>query len=113
MIRRYHIHLRLDCDAGFPASKARDAFTGMEELTVEVSQAQYGSSDYEMLRLFEGVRAVKKARIIGSIKSFPEYATWLENAMMAAEGMKVPGLGEDKVKEPSSYDMWIVSSLTL
>lgn len=111
LIRRYHIHLRLDCDANFTAAKAKEAFTGMEELTVEVSQAQYGSSDYKMLKLFERVRGVKKAQIIGSITSFPEYASWLQETMMIPEGIEILelGHGEDKTKPVGPYDMWIVS----
>src|SRR5436190_12918122 len=32
-IKRYHIYVRLDCDAHFTAAKARDAFSGVNELT--------------------------------------------------------------------------------
>lgn len=66
--------------------KVQNAFTGVEELTIEVFQAQLGGSDYSVLRRFEGVRGVKRARIYGSIYAFPEYAKWLQNAMMSPVG---------------------------
>jgi hypothetical protein len=85
-ISRYHIRVRLDCEPRFSAMKVQNAFTGVEELTIEVFQAQLGGSDYSVLRRFEGVRGVKRARIYGSIYAFPEYAKWLQNAMMSPVG---------------------------
>jgi hypothetical protein len=81
-IRRYHIRVRLDNDPNFFAGKATKAFSGMDELTIEVFQAQFGSSDYKTLKLFEGVRGVKRARIYGSVVAFPEYVKWLQASMM-------------------------------
>lgn len=52
LISRYHIRVRLDCDPNFTAKNAALSFTGMEELSIEVFQAQFGSSDYQVLRLF-------------------------------------------------------------
>jgi hypothetical protein len=92
MIRRYHIYVRLDCDARFSAEAARDAFTGVESLTVEVFQAQFGSSNNEALKPLEKIRAVRTARVFGSVTGFPEYAAWLENAMMSSEGCEVLAL---------------------
>ena len=65
LIRRYQIRVRLDCDPNFSAKTASDAFSGIEELTIEVFQAQFGGSDYKVLRLFEGIRGVKKVKIYG------------------------------------------------
>lgn len=88
-IRCYHIRLRLDNDPNFSAEKARRAFSGVEELTIEVFQAQFGSSDQKALRLFEGVRGVGRARIYGSVVAFREYVEWLQTSMMALEDRKV------------------------
>ncbi|KAL3423415.1 hypothetical protein PVAG01_05162 [Phlyctema vagabunda] len=95
-IRRFHIRVRLDNDPNFSARAARQAFSHMEELTVEVFQAQYGSSDNKVLRLFEDIRGVKRARVYGSILAFPKYAKWLEHAMMSCEGVRIedPGVIE-------------------
>ncbi|KAJ5050496.1 uncharacterized protein L3040_002375 [Drepanopeziza brunnea f. sp. 'multigermtubi'] len=72
LIRRFHIRVRLDCDPNFSAKKATESFTGMEELTIEVFQAQFGGSDYEVLTLFEDIRGVKRARVYGSVRAFPD-----------------------------------------
>lgn len=107
MIKRYHIYVRLDCDPRSTVEAARDAFTGMEELTVEVFKSQFGSSDYTVLRLFEEIREVKRARVFGSITAFPEYICWLENAMMSPKGMSVVEYGENG---PAVVrDLWTVS----
>jgi hypothetical protein len=110
MIRRYHISVRLDCDPNFSAKKAQEAFTGVEELTLEVFQAQFWSSDYKVLKLFEGIRGVKKARIYGSVQAFPDYVYWLERAMMATESNYVENFGEVGALNVRLYDMWIVSA---
>lgn len=88
-ISRYHIRVRLDCDPRFSAMKAQKAFTGCEELTIEVFQAQFGGSNYSVLMRFDGIRGVKKARIYGSVYAFPEYTKWLEDAMMSPLGNTV------------------------
>lgn len=109
MIRRYYIRVRLDCDPNFSAKNAKEAFTGVEELTLDVFQAQFGSSDHEVLKLFEGIRDVKKATIYGSITGFPEYANWLETSMMTPEGIEVPGYGEIETSNVRTYEIWTVS----
>ena len=106
MIKRYHIYVRLDCDPRFTVETVRDAFTGIEELTVEVFQSQFGSSDYTILRLFEGIRGVKHARVFDSITAFPEYICWLENAMMSPKGMSVVDYGESEAEVVR--DLWTV-----
>jgi hypothetical protein len=108
LITRYHIHVRLDCDPNFSREKAKEAFSGMEELTIEVFQAQYGSSDYKVLRLFEGVRGVKRVRVYGSITGFPEYVQWLQDSMMAGEGETRQFETRDGESAVRKYDLWIV-----
>ncbi|ESZ90766.1 hypothetical protein SBOR_8837 [Sclerotinia borealis F-4128] len=82
IINKYYIVVRLDCDPNFSAVKAEDAFNGMEELTIRVEQSTYRGSDYEVLRLFEGVRDLKKAKVYGSVSGFPAYVEWLQDVMM-------------------------------
>ena len=112
LIQRYHINIRLDCDPNFSMAKATDAFSGVEELTVEVFQAQFGSSDYKVLRLFEGVRDVKRARVYGSVTAFPEYVSWLEAAIVTPKGNTVEVFDKEKVipLQVKPYDIWTVST---
>lgn len=109
-ISKYHIRVRLDCDPNFSTLQARDAFTGVEELTIEVAQAQYGSSDYKVLRKFEGVRGVKRARIYGSVTSFPEYAAWLEQSVVTPGDQRVEEFDKERfdVGALKKYDIWTV-----
>jgi hypothetical protein len=111
LIQRYHIRVRLDCDPNFSLKEANHSFTGIEELTIEVFQAQFGSSDYKVLRLFEGVRGVKRARIYGSVTSFPEYVQWLETAMVTPRDGVVERFDKERAvtSQVRSYDIWTVS----
>lgn len=107
LIRRYHIRVRLDCDPNFTAQRASDAFTGVDDFTIEVFQAQFGSSDHKVLRLFEGIRGVEQARIYGSVIEFPEYVQWLHGSMMAAVGSEVEPFDKGKVGQAQvrGYDI--------
>lgn len=78
------MRVRLDNDPNFTKEQATRAFSGMEEVTIEVMQSQYGGSDYRALKLFEDVRDVKQACIYGSTTFFLDYTGWLENAMMSS-----------------------------
>lgn len=89
LIRRYRLRVRLDCDPNFSAKQAEDSFTGVEELFIEAFQVQFGGSDYSVLKLFEGVRGVKRATISRSVMGFPEYVEWLQRSMMAPVGCDV------------------------
>ncbi|PSS12890.1 hypothetical protein M430DRAFT_36116 [Amorphotheca resinae ATCC 22711] len=89
LMTRYHIRVRLDCDPNFSAHQAEKAFTGVEELVIEVFQAQFGSSDHKVLRLFERIRGVKRVKVYGSVSAFPEYVSWLEDTMMSPVGSEV------------------------
>jgi hypothetical protein len=111
LIQRYHIRVRLDCDPNFSLKKATDAFTGVEELTIEVFQAQFGSSDYKVLRLFEGIRGVKRAKVYGSVTAFPEYVEWLETTLVKPKEGVVEVFGKERVvtSQVRPYDIWTVS----
>lgn len=111
LIRKFHIRVRLDCDPNFSAKKASIAFTGVEELTIEVFQAQYGSSDYKVLKLFESVRGVKRARIYGSVTAFPGYVEWLQDTMMTPRDEESDMFAKDSfmIGQVRPYDIWTVS----
>jgi hypothetical protein len=81
----------------------------MEELTIEVIQAQYGSNDYENLKLFEGVRSIGTVRIFGSVTSFRGYVHWLQSTMMAQPDEMVVPFGEAESTVVCKHDLWIVS----
>jgi hypothetical protein len=110
LIRKYHLRIRLDCDPAFTWKQTQEAFTGVEELTIEVFESQFGSSDAKVLRLFEGVRGVKEAKIYGSIAAFPEYVPWLEDSIMRSKDEPVVQIGADVSPKPVTrcYDMWSV-----
>ena len=81
----------MDNDPNYSAADVTKAFNGVEELTIDVFQAQFGSSDYEVLRLFEGVKGVKKITVMGSISAFPEYVEWLKSSITTPAGVEVVG----------------------
>jgi len=93
--------VRLDTDPRFTASEVSAAFSGAESLEVEVWQAEYGSVDLRVLKLFEGVRGVRRARVCGSVGG--KYARWLEDVMMREVGGMVEGFVE---LEEDAYDLW-------
>jgi len=78
-IRRWRIQVRLDCDARFTEEDVTKAFTGCEELEIEAKEAMFRGAGNAVLMLFAGVRAVKSARVIGSVDR--EFAEWLEESM--------------------------------
>ncbi|KFY48683.1 hypothetical protein V495_01102 [Pseudogymnoascus sp. VKM F-4514 (FW-929)] len=59
-------------------------------------QSQFKGSGNGVLRLFEGVRGVRRARIFGSISEWPEYVAWLQRRMMSKEGSDLLGSGGRK-----------------
>lgn len=85
MIRRYHISIRLDTDPRFDRKRLQESFSSAEELEVQVSQAMYGGCDFSVLELFEDIRGIGKARVVGSIGD-GRYAAWLEASMMSPCG---------------------------
>lgn len=111
LIKRYRIYVRLDCDIHFTSEAAKQAFSGIDELTVEVSQTQFGSSNCDNLRVFETIRGVKQAKVFGSV-GFEHYHRWLESVMMAPEGKDVDGFDVEIVNRKGGHDLWTVSSHT-
>lgn len=112
LMRRFHLRVRLDCDPNYSGEALVRAFSGIEELEVEVFQASYGNSDFHVLELFAGIRGVRRARVFGSVAR--EFASWLEGCMESAVGVNsmgwdrggFEGLGvHDKVL--GGYDVWV------
>ena len=96
MIRRYCIRIRLDVDAPWTAEAVTKAFSGVEELVIEVWQASFGTCGVGVLEPFAGVRRVGKASIGGSVGG--GFARWLEGVMM--------GSAEEVEWEGSRWDGW-------
>lgn len=88
LIRKWFLRVRLDTDPRFDRVQAAEAFSGVEELEIEAFQAMFSSSDYAVLELFEGVRGVGKARVLGSVGD-GKYAEWLASCMMLPAGTEV------------------------
>lgn len=105
LIRRFCLYLRLDTDPRFTAAQVEASFTGAEELDVEVFQSMYGACDFTKLRLFEGVRGVKKAVVDGSVGD-GKYASWLAHTMMLPEGAGVQPYTEEYVGGHRAWDAW-------
>lgn len=89
LIRRWYLKARLDCGPFWTAERVAEAFTGVDELTVEVWQSMYGGGGGEVLRLFCGVRGVKRVRIWGSTTGLERYVRWLEDVMASPVGTEV------------------------
>ncbi|KAK0639034.1 hypothetical protein B0T16DRAFT_307466, partial [Cercophora newfieldiana] len=86
-VRRWHLRLRLDTPAPWPVEKITEAFTGAEELVVQVWQATFmGGVGAETLRRFEGVRGVRRVSIRDAPPGFEGYTAWLEGRMRLPEG---------------------------
>lgn len=86
LVRRWSLRARLDCGPFWDAEKVERAFTGAEELTVEVLQSAFGECGNEVLRIFEGVRGVRRVRIWGSTTGMEGYVRWLEGVMRSLAG---------------------------
>jgi hypothetical protein len=97
------VSVRLDTDARFTAEQVCAAFSGQEFVEVEVWQAMFASSDLGVLRLFEGVRGVKAAKVSGSVGT--EYKKWLETVMMSSDGENVMKW-EAEANRTTDYDVW-------
>ncbi|KXJ85158.1 hypothetical protein Micbo1qcDRAFT_128483 [Microdochium bolleyi] len=88
LLTRFRIRLRLDVDPRFTASEAATHFSGRYEVVVEVLRPSWrsgplGTGPPENLRLFEGVRGVRRARVEGSLGGIKDYAHWLQGLMMS------------------------------
>ena len=81
------------------------AFTGVEELVVEVFQSSFQACDYRALEAFEGIRGVGRARVGGSVGRL--FAEWLEMCMMSLPGKEVGrAVGEEWEGERGLYEVW-------
>ncbi|KAH0135745.1 hypothetical protein KCU67_g16247, partial [Aureobasidium melanogenum] len=70
-------------DARFTAEQLEQAFSGAEELEIEYFQPAYGYGDNSTLKLFESIRGVGRAKVIGGSGCDPEYARALEAMLMS------------------------------
>ncbi|WPG99849.1 Hypothetical protein R9X50_00266900 [Acrodontium crateriforme] len=105
LIRRYYIHVRLDVDARYSMAQVTEAFSGADELSIDVSQAMYGSCSFDVLALFEGVRGVRKAQVRGSTGD-GKYARWLAGVMELPLGTDPEGFCEEHVARSNGRDAW-------
>ncbi|KAI7587732.1 hypothetical protein KC316_g4874 [Hortaea werneckii] len=107
LIRKFSLHVRLDTDPRFTSVQAEESFNGVEELEIEVFQAMYGSCDFSVLALFEGVRGVGRAVVRGSVGD-GRYAGWLAESMMCPPGgERLLGFGEEGIiGRAPGRDVW-------
>lgn len=89
-IRRFHLRVRLDCDPQYDADAVAAAFTGIDELNIEIWEAMFGGAGHGALRVFECVRGVKRVMIWGSTSGIEDYVSWLEGVMRSDIGRTVP-----------------------
>jgi hypothetical protein len=80
MMKRWHLTVRLDIDPRFDFNQCTFAFSGVEYLELYVWQAAGNCDADTVLRLFEGIRGVKVARVSGSVDL--SRRLWLESLMM-------------------------------
>ncbi|KAI6900515.1 hypothetical protein KC318_g10540 [Hortaea werneckii] len=106
LIRKLSLHVRLDTDPRFTSVQAEESFNGVEELEIEVFQAMYGSCDFSVLGLFEGVRGVGRAVVKGSVGD-GRYAGWLAESMMCPPGCeRLLGVGDGEFGGREGKDVW-------
>ncbi|KAK5109268.1 hypothetical protein LTR62_007142 [Meristemomyces frigidus] len=110
-IRRYYIHVRLDVDPRFTRLQVEESFMGVAELDIEVFQSMYASCDFSVIRLFEGVRGVKKAVVRGSVGD-GKYAEWLARSMMSGVADEVPAYSETYMGGNKGWDDWLARHST-
>ncbi|KAI0381728.1 hypothetical protein F5Y04DRAFT_58836 [Hypomontagnella monticulosa] len=99
LITRFHVCVRLDASPGYDGAAVAAQLSGKEEVVLEAWQAMWRGSGPDVLRLFEGVRGVRRARVVGSVSGFEEYASWLEKAMMREVGARVEPFPWDAERE--------------
>ncbi|MCJ1380042.1 hypothetical protein MMC17_003145 [Xylographa soralifera] len=94
LIRKWRISVRLDTDPNWSKRQVTDAFTGVEELRVDVWEASFGAAGVRVLEGFWGVRGVGKARVRGCVER--GMGSWLERVMQSETGAEVAAWnGED------------------
>ncbi|KAI1391094.1 uncharacterized protein F4822DRAFT_172632 [Hypoxylon trugodes] len=89
LIARLHVCIRLDAEPRYDSKMAATQLSGREEIVLETYQVSWRGSGPDALRLFEGVRGVRRARVVGSVGGFEDYARWLEGVMMCEHGTEV------------------------
>ena len=104
-IRRYYIFVRLDTDPRYSRRQVEESFNGVEELQIDVFQSMYGSCDFSVLRLYEGVRGVGKVTVDGSLGD-RKYANWLSRCMELPHGTCVTPFYEKHVGGVPAWDAW-------
>lgn len=106
LIRKWYLRVRLDCDARWDRQTVTAAFTGCDELVVEIWQAMFLGTGCAVLTMFEGVRGVKRVEIIGSTTGFEDYLRWLESLMMSPIGTESDGFHAMDGKPPPFLEKW-------
>lgn len=89
-IRRFHLRVRLDCDPLYSSDAVAAAFTGVDELNIELWQAMFRGAGHDTLQVFECVRGVKRVMIWGSTSGIEDYVSWLEGVMRSDIGSTLP-----------------------
>lgn len=102
LIRRFTLRLRLDVAPTFDAAQAAAMLSGLDELDVDGWQAQYLGADIGALRMLEGVRGVKRARVWAG--GYEAYAHWLQNNMMKGIGEPLDEFHEDSDSDSTSSE---------
>ncbi|KAK8111294.1 uncharacterized protein PG998_007751 [Apiospora kogelbergensis] len=102
MIRRFTLRLRLDVAPNFDAHQATALLSGLDELEVDGWQAQYLGADIGALRMLEGVRGVRRARVWAG--GYEAYALWLQNNMMKGIGEPMDEFHEESDSDSASSE---------
>lgn len=102
LIRRWCLRVRLDSRSPpWTAEDVTAAFSGTDELMIYPYRSIFiGGIGVDMLRKFEGVRGVKRMRILGCMVGFEGYVRWLEGVMM-----KPLGADDDTDSQEDGEDM--------
>ncbi|KAM0813638.1 hypothetical protein AB5N19_13636 [Seiridium cardinale] len=106
IIRRFKLRVRLDAAPGFTREEATQAFSGLEQVEIEVWQAEYRCAGREVLELFEDIRGVRKAKVSGSTSGFECYAKWLQSGMMKAAGTALGQKYEGEIGDMSAVSVF-------
>ena len=89
-MRRWRLRVRLDVLCPFTTDAAAEAFSGADEVELEVRQATFwGGAGVEALGALHGVRGVRRVRVFGSTAGFGGYLHWLAGSMTAPVGAEV------------------------
>lgn len=87
-VRPFHIRVRVDSEPYYGPSQVGAASSGKDILEVEVFRSSYDIGGFDALHCFSGIRAVKKAKVHGSIDR--KFAQWLEGCVISNEARHDP-----------------------